>query len=623
MSKNIENFFSFRRHLPKPFDGTTARRTGVQSKYGTGNIATLCSNIVKAIIAYCACKNGSGDGALGLLGSKCVAEYKSAASADAYHLVVFDKSSGTFSASVYDKANRNIEVYQLDETHRDGAALIFAMIPALLEDDEFRENLSKYFDHFMSGYADMDAATENMAILCDNVYRRIKDDKCAAYINVALEASGRMNMITKSQIDYGGYTPRNVVVGDFSVFTGISEDAEKAEVLIEHKDFVGRFPLQKRTLSALEKQMVPKLSEWYIIPKEVVDICKHASATTGKPTQMRNFLLRGPAGTGKTLGAQAIAAGLGLPYMKYTCSANTEIYDFIGQIFPDSENASTTKDASVAELEQLRKMGGVTYANVSKLMGIPSLDDMEYDPSGTYKLLTGTEKNDATPQECMSEVLEKVTQKVNSLFRLENSKSDKGQSFSYIETDFVKALKNGYVVEIQEPTVIMQAGVLVGLNSLLEQNGSITLPTGEIVKRHPDAVVVVTTNTSYEGCRGMNQSVIDRMCLVRDVELPSPEIMAQRAMSVTGVSDFCEVVKKVKVVNAIDEYCHNNSISDGAVGMRGLLDWIVSAEVTGDSYESALYTVISKATEDAEEREAIITTVLEPVYRPLVRKKVA
>lgn len=89
------------------------------------------------------------------------------------------------------------------------------------------------------------------------------------------------------------------------------------------------------------KQLIPVLPEWYIIPQEVVDICKHAQATTGKPTQMRNFLLRGPAGTGKTMSAKAIAAGLGLPYMAYTCSAGTEIFDFIGQIFPDSDSGST------------------------------------------------------------------------------------------------------------------------------------------------------------------------------------------------------------------------------------------------------------------------------------------
>jgi len=75
-----------------------------------------------------------------------------------------------------------------------------------------------------------------------------------------------------------------------------------------------------------------------------------------------------------------------------------------------------------------------------------------------------------------------------------------------VETDFVKALKHGYLVEVQEPSTIIQPGVLVGLNSLLEQEGSITLPTGEIIRRHPDTVVIVTTNVSYEGCRPMNRA---------------------------------------------------------------------------------------------------------------------
>ena len=101
---------------------------------------------------------------------------------------------------------------------------------------------------------------------------------------------------------------------------------------------------------------------------------------------------------------------------------------------------------------------------------------------------------------------------------------------------------------------IVQPGVLVGLNSLLEQDGSITLPTGEVITRHPDAVIVVTTNITYEGCRGLNQSVIDRMSLVRDVELPSAEVMAQRAMSVTGASDEILISQMVQVVNDLSEY---------------------------------------------------------------------
>lgn len=72
--------------------------------------------------------------------------------------------------------------------------------------------------------------------------------------------------------------------------------------------------------------------------------------------QMRNFLLRGPAGTGKTMGAKAIAAGLNLPYMKYTCSAQTEIFDFIGMIFPDSEGGSTGDEQLDQEREILKGM---------------------------------------------------------------------------------------------------------------------------------------------------------------------------------------------------------------------------------------------------------------------------
>ena len=171
-------------------------------------------------------------------------------------------------------------------------------------------------------------------------------------------------------------------------------------------------------------------------------------------------------------------------------------------------------------------------------MKLPDLDDMDYDPSGVYQALTGVEKEDASAQDCMALILERVTEKVQALSkREESSRVTGGQTFTYTQTDFLEALKKGYVIELQEPTTIAQPGVMVGLNSLLEQGGSITLPTGEIIERHPDAVVIVTTNISYEGCRGLNQSIIDRMSLVQDIELPAPEVMVQRAMSVTGATD--------------------------------------------------------------------------------------
>ena len=619
MSVSINNLFNYSRSLPVPFDTMTNKKVKVASMYGAKTESTLCGSVIKAVHAMCRCMNGTGEGAVGQIDTnKSVAEYKSSVGPDAYHLVVFDAASGSALASVYDKNTELIEQYVAHPSQRDGAAIFFALMPFLMSDAEFDETFQEYYDQFIAGYPDMAKATESMAILCDNAYRRIKDDTCPAHINITVDKSGNLMRVSQGQLDSGSFVPTSVTAGEFTIFAKTGPAViKKAGVVVEHTDFVGKYPLTPgRTLSALELSLIPILPEWYIIPPEVVDICKHAQKTSGRPMQMRNFLLRGPAGTGKTMGAKAIAAGLGLPYMKYTCSANTEIFDFTGMIFPETDAVSTGSPELDREREILKSMGGISYANVAKLLRLPDLDDMDYDPAGVYQALTGVENLAATVQDCMSVVLEKVTEKVQALSKRAENRQSSGQNYAYVETDFVKALKHGYLVEVQEPSTIIQPGVLVGLNSLLEQEGSITLPTGEIIRRHPDTVVIVTTNVSYEGCRSMNQSVVDRMSLVKDIELPEPEVMVQRAMAVTGCADEYLVSQMVQVVNDMADYCRKNSITDGACGMRSLIDWVISAEISGDPYLSAKYTVISKATADEEDREALITTILDPMFAP-------
>lgn len=619
MSVSIANLFNYSRALPEPFDSLTSKKVKVASKYASGTEATLCGSVIKAVHAFYHCATNGGEGAVGWVeNKKCVAEYKSSMGPDLYHLVVIDVASGSALASVYDKNTETAEQYVAHASKRDGAALFFCLMPVLMSDDEFADNYNAYSNQIAAGCPDMKLATESMALMCDNAYRRIKDETCAAHIKINVDKSGNLLRVSPAQLDSGVFSPTDVVAGEFTIFAKTGRVViSKATNEIKHSDFEGRYVLDpSRKLSAAEQSLVPKLPEWYIIPPEAVEICKHAQVTTGKPMQMRNFLLRGPAGTGKTMGAKAIAAGLGLPYMKYTCSAGTEIFDFIGSVFPETDSFSTGDAELDREREMLKTMGGINYENVSKLMQLPDLDDMDYDPVGVYHALTGEEKPDATTQECLAVVLDKVTEKVRALTAHSDQHQSTGQTYTYVETDFIKALKNGYLVEIQEPSTIMQPGVLVGLNSLLEQDGTITLPTGEIIKRHPDAVVIVTTNVSYEGCRGMNQSVTDRMSLVKDVELPPPEVMVQRVMAVTGATDEYQVSQMVQVVNDMTDYCRKNSITDGSCGMRSLIDWVISTEISGDPYESALYTIISKATADEEDREALISTILEPIFAP-------
>lgn len=620
MSKKL---FVFNRSLPAPFT-SVQKKVKVSSKYGDGTEATLTCTVMKGVLAYLGCRSAAVSGAVGMCGQKNVAEYKSSVNASTYHLAVYDPSDGSVLASVYDNDTCVIENYTVQNKGRDGAAIIMAMIPSLMRDEEFREALTKLESEYQGGFADIAKATELMGILCDNAYRRVVDEKCVAHLKVNIDASGNVMRITQAQMDSGNFTPSDVLAGEFTILAQSKAVViTAATAATPHSDFIGKYVLTPgRTLTPREQALVPVLEPWYVLPDKVISVCSHAKQSTGKAMPMRNFMLRGPAGTGKTEGAKAIAAGLGLPYVKYTCSANTEVYDFVGQVFPETDGPSTGDADLDRERAELKAMGGINYQNVKTLMGLPDLDDMDYDPAGVYKELTGISKEDASPQECMAAILELVTAKLQQLCAVKPDTANAGQTYTYVETDFIRALKYGYVVEIQEPTTIMQPGVMVGLNSLLEQNGSITLPTGEIIHRHPDAVVVVTTNISYEGCRGMNQSVLDRMNLTEDIELPAPEVMAQRAMSVTGCEDDRMVGQMVQVVTDMADYCKKNGIMDGSCGMRSLVDWITSTEVTGDPYASALCTIISKATADEEDRNALITSVLEPIFAPK-RKKTA
>lgn len=612
MSVSMTNLFNYARSLPEPFDTLPGKKVKVSSKYSHGTEATLCASVIKTVNAAC-CMNSGGEGAIGTVGEhKYAAEYKSFAGPDTFHIVVYESVSGNIVASVYDRSTEVMEQYTAHPSRYDGAALFLAMLPALMEDEEFAENYRAYSYQLKAGFPDMDKAVNAAAMFCDNAYRRIKDDSCPAHVKVNIDKSGNLMRISRTQLDSGAFTPTSVIAGEFTIFarTGHS-DIKAAGPVIDHADFVGKYVLDEtRTLSAFERSLVPELPEWYIIPPEVVSICRHAQDTSGKAMPMRNFLLRGPAGTGKTMGAKAIAAGLGLPYMKYTCSAGTEIFDFVGMVFPQ-----TDKDVTADAPSELN------YAGISKLLNLPDLDDMDYDPEGVFKSLTGMDNPHATTQDCMAVVLDMVTSKAFELSSKREGTQNSGQTYTYVETDFIKALKYGYVVEIQEPSTIMQPGVLVGLNSLLEQGGSITLPTGEVIRRHPDAVVIVTTNVSYEGCRAMNQSVTDRMSLIEDIELPEPDVMLQRAMAVTGCEDEYLVARMVQVVFDITAYCRRNGITDGSSGMRGLIDWITSTEISGDPYRSALCTVISRAAPDEEDREALISAVLEPIFAPGRRKR--
>ncbi|MDO4274143.1 MAG: AAA family ATPase [Eubacteriales bacterium] len=597
MANNLIANWTFRKTLPEPFKDYTddAKFTGIASKYCTQPRpqATLHAATLRAVLAYMELESptaGKKPEELGAIGSQnnnfTIAEYPS--KTGELHVVVYNRLTGKFYAGRYTTppdTESNPEKYIVKEGESSGAALLFALLPTALADEECNSFYQQLKEDRDRGYPDMDETAKTAALLCDNIYRRITYGNMlpAGEIKSAVTANGVIPVIKPFQIEQGIYAPTNVIYGDFQVVKP-GNSSKKVSILINRNDFVSKYPLsESRILTPQEELMVPPLPDWYIIPPAIKRICEHAKMTTGGSQPMRNFLLRGVSGTGKTEGAKALATALHLPYLFTTFSANSEIYDLLGQFIPDVDKPTA-------------------------LTGIyPTFQDILLDPPTAYYKLTGILDEDVTEEV----VYQKLVATISEQAKLQNTGGTSQQRFKYTDTPLVDAIRNGYLIELQEPTVIANPGVLVGLNSLLDGCASTVLPNGEVIRRHPDTVIVLTTNNDYAGCKPLNQSIISRMNLVIDMEEPDEETLTERALAVTGCTDKAMVRTMVRIVRSMSEYCRANLITDGCCGSRELISWIQSYMICGDIREAARYTILASASADAESRSELESSCLD------------
>lgn len=599
MNKLYEGWSWNRHHIPPfdSFDESLLKRSDVSSQYFQGSVrrSTIHPLAMRAIQMYLEMERGSkstGQVHLGAIGSQgndfTIAEYPS--KNGELQIIVYNRNTGTFKAGCYSDPiipTSRPASYSYTETGHSGTALFFTLIPTFLGNAEFNQAYQDYKAQADTGFPDQDETSRAAALMCDHMYRRITyaDRLGSAGVHVQITAGGVIPPIRPLDIRNGTYLPTNVLVGKFEVLTdGNRPDAQA--VIIPKNQFVSQYILdESRILTPEEELSVPDLPDWYLIPPAIKTICEHAKQTTGTAHAMRNFMMRGPAGTGKTEGAKAIAAALHLPYRFITCSANTELFDLIGQILPTMEEGQEGREFSY-----------------------PSLTDIQMDPASAYYMLTGEYKDEIDESTVYQILLEKAQKDGEHTAAAQSG----NQVFHYVDTPLVEAIRNGYILEIQEPACIANPAVLVGLNGLLDQCKSITLPTGETVERHPDTVIVITTNVDYAGCRSMNQSLISRMNLVIDLDEPDEQTLVKRVMGITRCTDKSAVKKMAQIVHKIHEYCQETSIRDGCCGVRELIAWVQSYMIIHDVSEAAKYTILSSASADASCRKEIEDVCIKP-----------
>lgn len=289
--------WTWRQELPKEFADPSVqpKRTDVFSKYNSTSSkqSSMHAPTLRALLAYAALVNAAEQGdpvdGLGAIGSqndeRLVAEYPGAKP----ECVVFNKRNCRFTAGIVRTPGDPPGVYTIGETACSGDALLFTLMPLFLDDDEFSEGFKELCEAAKNGYPDLDSASRAAILLCDNVYRRIENHAALRKdgVKVDIPSTGNLSQLTEMAMANNTYAPTAVLYGEFQIFEPGSAPGAPSMV-IAHSSFAGQYRMSDRGFSPAETGMIPVLPDWYVIPREVEQVCRHIAQTTGSQNPMRS-----------------------------------------------------------------------------------------------------------------------------------------------------------------------------------------------------------------------------------------------------------------------------------------------------------------------------------------------
>lgn len=326
-----------------------------------------------------------------------------------------------------------------------------------------------------------------------------------------------------------------------------------------------------RSFSTIERQMIWQKPASHRTSSVELRIAAEIKENWEDPEmKISNILLEGDAGSGKTQLAKALSADLQLPYTKVTCFADMDKSDVFGALLPVVDSDEEEDQALIDAINQTDTLNAV----------LKVIKDH-------YKV------NDELAKQKLADFVQRIDEQKSETVR-----------YKYYPSEIVRAIEKGYLLEIQEPTVIRDASVLVALNSALEPNGLLNLPTG-VVPRHADCVIIITTNRNYQGNRPLNESLRDRMQHAEKMDLPTLEVMVERAIGKTNIQEPELLAKMAEIIRLLDETAKANAIK-GVAGMRSYFYWANTWKQGKDVLESLYPKVLYKLTTDPEELKILI-----------------
>lgn len=414
----------------------------------------------------------------------------------------------------------------------------------------------------------------------ENEFRSVSDTIEVCLENRLLDVnvpSGNIDVLTKDVVTMGALAG-NVVCGNPVILMGSSRAASacQAMTLAEAKSEFYEFA-KSHSWSDEERSLIPVFPDDYPVPPEAIKIARRFVGTRENKRPMKNFMWRGVTSYGKSTGVELMAAFLNMPLLRMTCNSNTETQNFLSDFVPDNGPGNTCGE-------------------------LPAFEEIVCDPASAYFKLTGKQDDDATGEMCLKAYGEAVAANAGTT----------AARFKHIESNFVRALSRGYIVEIQEISRIRDPGVLVGLNEFDRPGAIIPLVDGSFTRRHPDAMAVYTDNVGYASCRAIDPSVIRRMSFVLDSYEITRDMVIQRVLYNVGFKDKALLEKMYEVWKKVQEYCEEKDITEGSVSASELEMWCQAVQADGmtNIKENCRDCVVAKATSNRDEQNAIMADVI-------------
>ena len=433
----------------------------------------------------------------------------------------------------------------------------------------------------------------------------------------------------------GGYKPTKMITDhDVSIFKLAADKkfAKKEEISIDFKAArqPGLFVRNYEDFTETEKMLIPaeNASHVYVqAEKTVTEEIVRTALKKIKSQRLRNILVSGDPGCGKSELSTTEAFIFQRPKVVQTMSGNTSEDDLLGVLMPcvdgERERALPLDETERMIYSALKDAAGKDSFSiidaVADVLDMPTLASCYLSPEAAAEELGGEASDASEAAALLDTVVGAKIASVVSKVKASTSGSD-GVQYQYIESAIVTAVKNGYILELQEPTNVAQQSVFSCLYDVLERSslGVLQTPLGP-VKRHPDFMCIATTNHHCQGNKLLSEAFSSRFQMKLDMDPPTDDELVSRVLAKTdkGLAETGKAMDIVQVYQQTLNACRE-------IGTRCKptpRELFMFADAVFDGVDPKLaynLYVLSACSHEGDERAEILDAVED---LPLMRKK--